>query len=452
MTAAAPANTTAPESAGPDAATKASTSVPLKIVGGHRGEPMGSKSHTDGAWSETPVQTRSERYTSANVNDFDDPTGHEVDWKLTPIKLIADLISGDLDGTPVEPIASTVRGFAVSRVDRTDARIGSAGLPEDKASANAWSNFGTALAIDVTGEEPAGELVITRSGLGQTPRAAHTVITAAPNSRGRVILENTGDARLTENVEIVVGEGAHLTVISVQRWNDSAVHVASHFARVGRDASLRHIVVSLGGSLVRVNPSIHLFGQGSATEAYGLYFADAGQHLEQRVYIDHEAENSRSRVKYKGALQGEGAHSVWVGDVLIRQSANGTDSYEENRNLVLSEGTRADSIPNLEIETGNIIGAGHASSTGRFDDEQLFYLQSRGISEEEARRLVVRGFLAEIIQQIGSPALEEQLSRAVEAELTGVAGAAALSTILATPTTLATPTILATPNESDGAL
>ncbi|TQL53620.1 Fe-S cluster assembly protein SufD [Subtercola boreus] len=416
MTSVSPASTTAPESA---TAPEATTAAP--VSGGHRGAPMGSKSHTDGAWSERPVQTRSERYSSANVGDFDKPTGREVDWKLTPIKLIDDLINGELDGSPFKgnlAVAQPVDGFSLAWIDRTDKRIGSAGLPEDRASANAWSHFDQALAIDITGEAPTGEFIVSRSGLGTVARAAHTVITAAPNSRGILVLENAGDARLAENVEIVIGEGAHITVVSVQEWNDSAAHLASHFAQVGRDATLRHIVVSLGGGVVRVNPSIHLSAPGSNTEAYGLYFADAGQHLEQQVYIDHAAENSRSRVKYKGALQGEGAHSVWIGDVLIRQTADGTDSYEENRNLVLSEGTRADSIPNLEIETGNILGAGHASSTGRFDDEQLFYLQSRGISEEEARRLVVRGFLAEIIQQIGAPAVEERLTLAVEAELT----------------------------------
>ena len=141
----------------------------------------------------------------------------------------------------------------------------------------------------------------------------------------------------------------------------------------------------------------------------GAYFADAGQHLEQQVYVFHDAPNTRSRVTYKGALQGDGARTVWVGDVLIGPKAVGTDTYEQNRNLVLTDGARADSVPNLEIETGDILGAGHASATGRFDDEQLFYLQSRGITEDEARRLVVRGFLAEIVQQIGSPALQERL-------------------------------------------
>jgi len=226
-------------------------------------------------------------------------------------------------------------------------------------------------------------------------------------------------ARPGENGEIVVGEGASLTVVSLQEWEDDAVHLASHFARLGRDAFLKHIVVSLGGKVVRVNPSTHLAEEGADIEALGLYFADAGQHLEQQVYVHHDAPHTRSRVTYKGALQGAGARTVWIGDVLIGNAAVGTDSYEQNRNLVLTDGTRADSVPNLEIETGDIAGAGHASATGRFDDEQLFYLMARGISEDEARRLVVRGFLTEIVQKIGSAELEERLTAAIEAELQG---------------------------------
>jgi Fe-S cluster assembly protein SufD len=150
-----------------------------------------------------------------------------------------------------------------------------------------------------------------------------------------------------------------------------------------------------------------------------LYFADEGQHLEQRVYMHHKAAHTRGRVNYKGALQGDGARTVWVGDVLIGSGGAGTDSYEQNRNLVLTEGTRADSIPNLEIQTGEIQGAGHASATGRFDDEQLFYLQARGITEAEARRLVVIGFLSEIVQKVGDEQLETRLHAAIESELEG---------------------------------
>ncbi|CAB4710796.1 unannotated protein [freshwater metagenome] len=125
--------------------------------------------------------------------------------------------------------------------------------------------------------------------------------------------------------------------------------------------------------------------------------------------MEHDVSHCKSRVTYKGALDGEGAHTVWIGDVAIRAVAEGTDTYELNRNLVLSDHARADSVPNLEIETGEIVGAGHASATGRFDDEQLFYLQSRGIPEHEARKLVVRGFFAELITKIGIADLEERL-------------------------------------------
>jgi Fe-S cluster assembly protein SufD len=205
--------------------------------------------------------------------------------------------------------------------------------------------------------------------------------------------------------------------VSVQEWDDAAVHLAAHQARVGRDARLRHTIVSFGGALVRVNPSVELAGTGAEGELYGLAFADAPQHLESQVYLHHKGAQTRGDVLYKGALQGEGARTVWIGDVLIGRDAVGTDSYEANRNLVLTEGARADSIPNLEIETGDIAGAGHASATGRFDDEQLFYLQARGIPEDEARRLVVLGFLAEIVQKVGVPALEDELTALVEAEL-----------------------------------
>jgi len=384
-------------------------------------EQHGIKEHSDGRFGFVPVQTRSARFKSFDVADFPAVTGREAVWKLSPVAKFTDLTAGVLDGSVYDIDTTPHPDVDVSWVDRSDTRIGTAGAPEERAAANAWSAFEKALAITVTGEE-AKEITLTRANLGSAPRAAHTVIEAKPFSQAVVILQNTGDARISENIEIIVGESANLTVVTVQEWNADAVQLANHFASIGRDARLKHVVVSLGGGIVRVNPSVHLAGPGSDTELFGLYFADAGQHLEQQVYVNHDAPNSRSRVTYKGALQGAGARTVWIGDVLIGRTAPGTDSYEQNRNLVLTEGTRADSIPNLEIETGDILGAGHASATGRFDDEQLFYLQSRGIGEIEARRLVVRGFLSEIVQHIGSPSLEERLQGAIEDELRGTEG------------------------------
>jgi Fe-S cluster assembly protein SufD len=203
------------------------------------------------------------------------------------------------------------------------------------------------------------------------------------------------------------------------------VHVGSHRIRVGRDARVRHAVVTLGGDLVRISPVVDYAGPGGDVELLGLYYGDAGQHLEHRLFVDHAVPHCRSNVVYKGALQGADAHTVWIGDVLIRSGAVGTDTYEINRNLVLTQGARADSVPNLEIETGEIVGAGHASATGRFDDEQLFYLQARGIPADEARRLVVRGFFADLLGRIGVPDLEERLLAAVDAELAVTVGSPA---------------------------
>jgi Fe-S cluster assembly protein SufD len=262
-----------------------------------------------------------------------------------------------------------------------------------------------------------GEISVVLTGQGTEASAQHIVIVAQRFSKSVVVLDHQGTAVVAENVEIVVEDGAELSVISLQEWNDDAVHASSQQAKIGRDAKFKHVVVSLGGDLVRVTPSTRFTAPGAEAEMFGLYFADAGQHLEQRLFVDHAVANCKSNVLYKGALQGRNAHAVWVGDVLIRKEAEGTDSYEANRNLLLTDGARADSVPNLEIETGLIKGAGHASATGRLDDEHLFYLMARGIPEDVARRLVVRGFLHEVIQHIRVPAIEERLIASVEREL-----------------------------------
>jgi Fe-S cluster assembly protein SufD len=243
------------------------------------------------------------------------------------------------------------------------------------------------------------------------------VIQAEAGATGVLVLDYRGGGLLNEEVVIEVGDDASLTVVSLQNWNDDAIHNSNHVAVVGRDAHLKHVVATFGGDAVRITPSVELSAPGGHVEMLGLYFTDAGQYQEHRLFVDHNAPNCTSRVTYKGALQGLGAHAVWVGDVLIRPNAIGTDTYELNRNLILTKGARADSVPNLEIETGEIVGAGHASATGRFDDQQLFYLMARGIPEAEARRLVVRGFFAELVGQIGVPEVETMILRTLETEL-----------------------------------
>ncbi|KXZ61464.1 FeS cluster assembly protein SufD [Microbacterium laevaniformans] len=386
------------------------------------GESIRAEGHIDPAATLVsgfvPVQTRSERPTSFDPADFAVPTGREVNWKHTPLALLGDLLRD-------EPAPHDVIGVEVSApssVEQVRLRVGEAPRgevfrPEDRVSAIAWAQEDEAPLIRIpSGVELEEPIVVQLTGRGGVAHA-HVVIEAQAHSRATVVLRHAGTAQQAQNVEIIVRDGAALTVVSVQRWDDDAIHLASHQARVDRDATLTHVVVSLGGRVVRVNPSVELAGAGAEGRLYGLSFADAGQHLESQVYLHHKGAQTFGDVLYKGALQGESARSVWVGDVLIGPDAVGTDSYEANRNLVLTDGARADSIPNLEIETGDIRGAGHASATGRFDDEQLFYLQARGIAEDEARRLVVLGFLAEIVQKIDVPALQDELIAAIEDEL-----------------------------------
>jgi Fe-S cluster assembly protein SufD len=255
--------------------------------------------------------------------------------------------------------------------------------------------------------------------------AGHLVIRAGAFSKSTVVIRFLGTATLAENVEIVVGDGASLELVSVQGWDADAVHLSAHAARVGRDAHLKHMVVNLGGALVRLSPTVHFGGPGGRADLIGVAFAGPGQHLETRLYVDHDNPDCSSDVVYKNALQGDDARTVWIGDVRIRPEATGTKTFELNRNLVLTDGARADSVPNLEIETGEILGAGHASATGRFDDEQLFYLMARGIPEAEARKLVVRGFFAELLDKVPVPELHDRLIATIEERLAETAGGAA---------------------------
>ncbi|MBM6620814.1 Fe-S cluster assembly protein SufD [Micrococcaceae bacterium RIT802] len=376
-----------------------------------------SKAHSHGAGAGVPDSSRAGRLTSYRLEDFKALTGREEDWRFTPLKRLGGLHKNVPAGAAPIVTSELSDGATVETVGMDDVRVGSAGIPEDRVAANGWNAAKEATVLTLGANAENVKATLTLTGAGLEASAQHMVIVAEPNSRGLVVIDHVGSAVVAENIEIDVQDGADLTVVSVQAWEDDSIHASSQQAKVSKDAQFKHIVVTFGGDLVRLTPSARFAGTGAKAEMFGLYFADAGQHLEHRLFVDHAQPRCTSNVLYKGALQGKDAHTVWVGDVLIRKEAEGTDSYEANRNLVLTDGARADSVPNLEIETGLIEGAGHASTTGRFDDQHLFYLMSRGIDEKTARRLVVRGFLNEIIQKIGVEELQTRLNETVEAEL-----------------------------------
>jgi len=373
----------------------------------------------EAAESAVPV-SRLHEHRSFEVADFEVPRGREEQWRFTPLRRLRGLHT-DTALPPAKVAVECDLAPEVTAEDavRADPRIARSWVPADRVSARAFAavSHATVLTVPrgVTASRPS--TVSVRGDESAGAAFGHLVVEVGREASATVVLDYTGSATYADNVELIVGDGAQLTVVSVQDWAADTVHLSHHQAQVGRDARLVHTAVTLGGSVVRLAPSVSYAGPGGDAELRGLYFADAGQHLEHRLFVDHSERNCRSRVAYKGALQGDGAHAVWIGDVAIRAEATGTDTYEYNRNLVLSDGTRVDSVPNLEILTGEVAGAGHASASGRLEDQHLFYLMARGIPFAEARKLVIRGFFGELIDQLDVPALRDRVAVAVEAEL-----------------------------------
>lgn len=347
------------------------------------------------------------------------PTGREEAWRFTPLKRLGGLHEMQTS------VAGRISLFGDSR---TGFSIKT--LAADQLQPISQSNDVVVLRVRETVKEVThlqidkeaviAEPITLKRKTGSDKEFSRTVISAGAHSKATVLVENTGSGTLGEEIEIRLEAGANLTFISLQEWSDDAIHLGRHHAIVGRDATFNSITITVGGSLVRLLPTVEYADQGGSAELLGLYFATDGQHLEHRVHVEHGIPNGKSRVNYKGILAGAAARTVWIGDVFIRANAEGTDTYELNKNLLLTDGARADSVPNLEIETGQIVGAGHASTTGRFDDEQLFYLMSRGIPMADARRLVTRGFFAEIVNKIGIPEVEERLMERIDAQLAKV--------------------------------
>ncbi|MEI6621485.1 MAG: Fe-S cluster assembly protein SufD [Actinomycetes bacterium] len=384
---------------------------------------MTAPAHAEREVAISPARDKSDEISSFDPAEFPTPTGREEQFRFTPLRRIRGFLSAfDItDGADVSLSAADPRmiGFDVAQGPVV---AGQWLTPVDLPSALAWSGADRIIGVTV----PSGvEVVepITVAIVGRTSSYQSIRITVEHDSRATVIIDHSGSGTHATNVEVEVGRRAALTLVSVQNWSPDASHLGRIHTHVGADASIEQVVATFGGDVVRLVSTVDYDGPGGSANLLGAFFADAGQHLEHRLFVDHAVPGCRSNVVYKGALQGEHAHTVWIGDVLIRGGAVGTSTYEINRNLILTDGARADSVPNLEIETGEIVGAGHASATGRFDDEQLFYLRSRGIPEAVARQLVVRGFFAEVLDAVKDEHLRTRLWSIVDSEL-GSGGAA----------------------------
>jgi Fe-S cluster assembly protein SufD len=346
---------------------------------------------------EAPPIDHAPRVVSADVDDFEVPSGREEEWRFAPMADLArfmqpDAAAGSLTADP----ADRVDVVDVADLEPTD------WLPTDRLSAVARAHARTAVRVRVANDEVVDEPIVVRLHGSADLNYGHVDVRIGRYSRATVVIVHDASVDVSGSIVTDVGEGAELTMLSIIDGPPDRVHLWQWHAAIGRDARFLGSVVTLGGRVVRVMPSVSYRGPGGSAELLGAFLADADQFFEHRIFVDHDQPHCTSNVVYKGALSGAKAHTVWIGDVLVRRSATGIDTYEMNRNLLLNDGPRADSVPNLELETGDIVSAGHASATGRFDDEQLFYLQSRGIPESEARQLVVRGFFVEVLARIPS--------------------------------------------------
>lgn len=345
------------------------------------------------------------------------PTGREEAWRFTPLKRLRGLH----DGTSVQSDRSTLiaKDALPTGVTFTRENLEPLATSDDVIIERIRSFSPSVAHLSIAANTELSEPIF----LGRTAGALDTAefsrvrISLGTHAVATVIVENTTDTILAEDLEIALAPGSNLKFVTLQEFESKSVYTARHHAVIDRDATFKSVTVTVGGDVVRILPTVEFTAPGGSVDLLGVYFATAGQFFEHRMHVDHAVPNAKSNVNFKGALAGQGAHTVWIGDVLIRAAAEGTDTYELNRNLLLSDGARADSVPNLEIETGEIIGAGHASTTGRFDDEQLFYLMSRGISMSDARRLVVRGFFNEIVLEIGNETVQNRIMDRIDNEL-----------------------------------
>ncbi|MCW2603105.1 MAG: FeS assembly protein SufD [Pseudonocardiales bacterium] len=380
------------------------------------GGPLTSRPHSHGL---VPTGSPAERFMSRTPDDFEEPSVRVEDWKFAPLRTLRPLLAGTPSDAQLRLDSTVPAGVELLTVAADDAVVQSVPQPTDRLGALAWDLSGDALVVRVPdGLEVAEPILLELAGDDTNPLVWNKiVIDLGVRSRATVIIEYTGLAKYAAVTSALVGDGASLDLVQIQNWDTGSLHNDHVGARLGAGSSYRHVSISLGGTVARLTPTVAFAGPGAKAELVGLAFAGPGQYQEARLYVDHSVPDCQSNVLYKTALEGDTSRTAWVGDVRIRPAATGTQTYELNRNLLLADGARADSVPNLEIETGEIVSAGHASATGRFDDLQLFYLQSRGIPEVEARKLVVRGFFVEVLNHIALTSLRERLLRDVETRL-----------------------------------
>ena len=362
---------------------------------------------------ETPPLDHAPRLVSGDPAAFPLPTSRQEEWRFAPVDRLASFMEANDRWGSVSVDASPY----VSMVESPT----TSWLPVDRPSAIARSHAACVIRVEVPADTHVDEPIVLRLAASDVGAYAHVEVMIGRHAKATVVVVHDTQADVSGSLVTEIADGGDLTMLSIIDGPAEHDQLWQWPTTVGRDASFVGGSITIGGRVVRVCPSVRYTGTGGSAELLGAFLVEDAQYAEHRVFVEHVEPHCSSNVIYKGALSGAQAHSAWVGDVLVRRTAIGVQTYELNRNLLLTEGPRADSVPNLELETGDVVSAGHASATGRFDDEQLFYLQARGIPEAVARQLIVRGFFAEILARIPSPEWRADVLARIEHRL-GMSG------------------------------
>ena len=377
-------------------------------------------------YRELPLPTTSEEgWRFTDLTGFD-PDAYELAETPRPAE-IAPLVelefagSARIDEGGVE-IAKAPEGVVFAPLDEKDKRIGALVAAEDKIAAGNAAFWRHGLLVDVPAgvelEQPLHVRIESTVPNGSLP--TRLLVVAGENSRFTLIEEHVSaaedlDALTSCAVEVHVGAGAKLELVSVQRLSRQGWHFAHQRARLERDSELDWVCAGLGSKKSKTWLYNDLAGAGATSRVTGVYFADGSQHLDFDTYQEHAAPRTTSDFLFRGVLR-EQATTVWRGMIRVEKEAQGTDAYQENRNLLLSRQAHANSIPGLEI-MANDVRCSHGATVGQVDREQLFYLMSRGLSESDAERLIVSGFFAEALDRIERESVREALAQALETRI-----------------------------------
>lgn len=367
---------------------------------------------------------------------LDEPTGAEEDWRYVDYDLDFDsLVPAETFGEALESgpfinsleassgrvlivdghvVAADSDGARLVRMAESEARESAVPVDHNKLAAAHTAFAADGISIEVGDGQVIGEpIVVEVQGVApDTASFPHIGVTVGSNAEASllVVYRSAPGARLlmVPEVDLRVADSGNLSFVSVQSLDHAASNVVHQRVHIGRDATSRIGEVGLGADLGRLDLAVNLDGDGASSSVVGLYFGEGSQTLDYRMVVNHIGRSTSSDVFLKGALEDD-SQSVFTGLLRIEKTAQKTSTFETNRNLVLSENAKANSVPNLEILCDDVI-CGHASSVGPLEEDHLYYLQSRGLSKQRAERLLIRGFFTEVIDRLPVAGLAEPVS------------------------------------------